>query len=75
MKFRQRYRPSWDIRILDPNTLSDEQAEYYYAKAIHEGADVEEYPEGSMGRLAVASEYVRFCQRSFGRLTEVSKPV
>lgn len=75
MKFKQKQPTSWDIRALDPNTLSDEQAEYFYLKAIHAAADVEEQPPGSMGRLAVASQYVRHLQRHLRKLTEVSKPV
>lgn len=74
MQFKHRLPASWDIRALDPDTLSDQQAEYYYNKAIREGADVDAYPEGSMGRLAIASQYVRFCQHNLRRLTEKPKP-
>lgn len=74
MRFKLRQPAAWDIRTLDPNTLSDQQAEYYYHKALHEGAEVEEFPPGSMGRLTIASQYVRFCQRNLRKLTLVPKP-
>lgn len=74
MKFKRRQPASWNICALDPSTLSDEQAEFFYAKAIHEGADVDEQPPGSMGRLTIAAQYVSYCQRQLRKLTEVPKP-
>lgn len=74
MKFKYRQPASWDIRVINPNTLSYEQAEFFYAKAIHEGAIVTNWPKGSMGRLTVASEYVRHVQRELRTYTRRQEP-
>lgn len=68
MRFKQSPPTSWDIRVIDPNTLSDEQAEYYYAKARRVVLDEPTYPRGSMGRLAIAAAYIRSQQRQLGKL-------
>jgi len=51
-----------DWRQWDPRSLSDEQAEFLYAKAKQLARDVEDFPRGSMGRMVAAAYFLTLVQ-------------